>query len=178
MNYTSVAQIFEKIDKTRQRLFDRVEALTDEQANAHPDANVWSVKDIIEHLTIMEDRLLRMMKVMLTKAEGASAGTSVGAIEIKPFSLDRFIERSRSEKYTAPEAVRPEGADRLDDLLARMRGSRKELRALQPRIEATDLSAVTYPHPAFGPLNFYQWLALIGFHEERHLGQIESVLQA
>jgi hypothetical protein len=52
------------------------------------------------------------------------------------------------------------------------------LRALQPRIEATDLSAFTYPHPAFGPLNFYQWLALIGLHEQRHLNQIESVLKA
>jgi hypothetical protein len=178
MNYTSVAQIFEAIDETRQRLFNRVEGLTDEQANAHASANAWSVKDIIEHLTIMEDRLVRMMKVMLTKAEGAYAPTSVGVFEIKPFSLEKFIERSRNEKYTAPEAVRPSGTAHLPDLLARMRGSREELRTLQPRIEATDLSAFTYPHPAFGPLDFYQWLALIGFHEERHLGQIESVLQA
>jgi hypothetical protein len=179
MNYMSVAQIFEKIDETRQRLYNRVEGLSDEQANAHQNANAWSVKDIIEHLTIMEDRLLRMMKVMLTKAEGASTQTtSGGAVEIKPFSLEKLIERSRSEKYTAPEAVRPEGTAKLDDLLARMRGSREALRALQPRIEATDLSAFTYPHPAFGPLDFYQWLALIGLHEERHLVQIESVLQA
>jgi hypothetical protein len=178
MNYTSVAQIFEAIDETRQRLLNRVEGLMDEQANAHQNANAWSVKDIIEHLTIMEDRLLRMMKVMLTKAEGASAGSNGGPIEIKPFSLEKLIERSRSEKYTAPEAVRPVGTAKLEDLLAKMRASREELRALQPRIEATDLSAFTYPHPAFGPLDFYQWLALIGFHEERHLGQIESFLSA
>jgi hypothetical protein len=178
MNYTSVAEIFEAIDETRQRLFNRVEGLTAGQANTHASANAWSVTDIIEHLTIMEDRLLRMMKVMLTKAEGASTQTNGNAVEFKPFSLEKLIERSRSEKYTAPEAVRPEGTAKLDDLLARMRGSREELRSLQPRIEATDLSAFTYPHPAFGPLDFYQWLALIGLHEERHLGQIESVLQA
>jgi hypothetical protein len=178
MNFTSVAQIFEAIDETRQRLFKRVEGLTDEQANAHAGANAWSVKDIMEHLTIMEDRLLRMMKVMLTKAEGASAVSNGSAIVFKPFSLEKFIERSRGEKYTAPEAVRPVGTAKLDDLLARMRGSREELRTLKARIEATDLSAFTYPHPAFGPLDFYQWLALIGFHEERHLGQIESLLQA
>jgi hypothetical protein len=178
MNYTSVAQIFEAIDGTRERLFNRVESLTDEQANAHTSANAWSVKDIVEHLTIMEDRLLRMMKVMLTKAEGMPNGSNGGAVEIKPVSLEKFIERSRVEKYTAPEAVRPAGTAKLEDLLERMRGSREELRALQPRIEARDLSALTYPHPAFGPLDFYQWLALIGFHEERHLGQIESVLSA
>ena len=68
--------------------------------------------------------------------------------------------------------------DSLNKLLARMRQSRAGLHALRPRIEATDLASVTYPHPAFGPLNFYQWLALIGLHEERHLRQIQSVLSA
>lgn len=178
MEYTSVPQIYETIDETRERLFNRVEGLTDEQANAHLNPDTWSVTDIIEHLTIMEDRLLRMMKVMLTKAEGASTESNGGTIEMKPFSIDEFVERSRREKYTAPEAVRPSGTARLDDLLAKMRASREEVHALRPRIEATDLSTFTYPHPVFGPLNFYQWLALIGIHEERHLGQIESVLSA
>jgi hypothetical protein len=178
MNYTSVAQIFETIDETRERLYQRVEGLTDEQANAHPNAHAWSVTEIIEHLTIMEDRLTRMMKMMLAKAKGASAASNGGPIEIKPFSLDQFIERSLGEKYVAPEAVRPSGTVHLQDLVARMRASREELRALQPEIEATDLSMVTYPHPAFGPLDFYQWLAFIGLHEQRHLSQIKSVLQA
>jgi uncharacterized damage-inducible protein DinB len=178
MEYTSVAQIFETIDKTRERLYKRVESLTDTQANAHPGENAWSITDIIEHLMILENRLAQMMKMMLTKAEGASKGKSDGAIKIKPFSLDQFIERSQREKYVAPEAVRPSGAANLPDLLARMRASREELHTLQPRIEATDLSMLTYPHPAFGPLDFYQWLALIGLHEERHLSQIESLLSA
>ena len=178
MEYTSVAQIFEAIDETRERLYKRVEGLTDEQANAHRGENRWSVTEIIEHLAIMEDRLGRMMKMMLAKAEGASKGITGATVRIKPFSLDRFIERSRNEKYTAPEAVRPSGTAAMDDLLARMRNSRQELRALRERIEATELSMFTYPHPAFGPLDFYEWLALIGLHEERHLNQIESVLKA
>lgn len=178
MNYTSVAQIFETIDETRQRLYQSVESLTDERANAQPAPNAWSVAGIVEHLTIMEDRLLRMLKVMLTKAEGASTQPNGDAVEIEHFSLGQFIERSRNEKYTAPEAVRPSGTAPLNELLARMRNSRAELHTLQPRIEATDLSTVTYPHPVFGPLNFYQWLAFIGIHEERHLGQIKSVLSA
>ena len=178
MNYTSVPQIFETIDETRERLYKRVESLTDEQANAQPTPDAWSVTGVIEHLTIMEDRLLRMLKVMLTKAEGASEGGNGGSIEMKPFSLDEFIERSRNEKYNAPEFVRPSGEAHLKELLARMHNSREELHTLQPRIEATDLSRVTYPHPVFGPLNFYQWLAFIGIHEERHLRQIKSILSA
>jgi hypothetical protein len=96
---------------------------------------------------------------------------------MKPFSLDEFIERGRGEKYTAPDAVAPGGKATIAESLAKLRRSREELHALRPRIEATDLSSVTYPHPAFGPLNFYQWVAFIGLHEERHLRQAESTLE-
>jgi hypothetical protein len=179
MNYTSVPQIFEVIDETRARLYRRVEGLSDEQATARPRPDSWTAAEIVEHLALIEGRLLQMMTMMLTKAE--SAGAARGASEparMEPFSLDQFIERSRDEKYTAPEAVNPSGKASLADSLAKLKRSREELQALRPRIEATDLSTVTYPHPAFGPLNFYRWLAFIGIHEERHLRQAESVLSS
>jgi DinB superfamily len=178
MTYTSVAQIIEEIDRTRERLYQRVEGLTEEQANARPNPNAWTPTEIVEHLALIEDRLLRMMAMMLTKAESAGTPFADAPVEIKPFSLDKYIESARGEKYLAPEAVRPSSNASLASSLAKMRRSREELRALRPRIEATDLSTVTYPHPAFGPLNFYQWLAFIGIHEERHLRQAESVLSS
>lgn len=179
MTYTSVEQIFGEIDETRERLCRRVESLSDEEATTRPGPEAWTISQVVEHLAKIEDRLLRMMTMMMTKAEGAAAGRDESApVEMKPFSLDALIERSRREKYTAPEAVAPGGTDSLADSLARLRRSREELRALRPRIEAIDLSGVTYPHPAFGPLDFYQWLAFIGLHEERHLRQIEAILAA
>lgn len=178
MTYTSVAQIIEEIDKTRERLYQRVEGLTDEQSTARSNPNAWTPAEMVEHLSLIEHRLLRMMTMMLTKAESAStSGTDATPVEMKPFTLDEYIERGRNEKFTAPEAVRPAGTISLADSLAKLRRSRAELKALRPRIEATDLSSVTYPHPAFGPLNFYQWLAFIGLHEERHLRQAESTLE-
>ena len=178
MNYTSVPQIFEVIDETREKIYRRVEGLSDEQATARANADAWTAAEIIEHLALIEGRLLQMMKMMLTKAESAGAGSKDAPIEIESFSLDKYIERSLNEKYTAPEAVRPSGQATLTDSLAKLKRSREELKALRPRIEATDLSNVTYPHPAFGPLNFYRWLAFIGIHEERHLRQAEKLLSS
>jgi hypothetical protein len=37
---------------------------------------------------------------------------------------------------------------------------------------------VQFPHWVFGPLTLAEWVALIGAHEERHLGQIESILDS
>ena len=176
MIYTSVPQIFETIDETRERIYKQAEGLNDEQLNARLNAGAWSVAEIIEHLTLIEGRLLGMMKIMLKKAEGASARVGAAPVEMKPFSLEQFVERARAEKYTAPDSAHPSGKEKLADLLTKMRQTREELRSLSPRIEATDLSSVVYPHPVFGPLNFYQWLAFIGIHEERHLAQIEKVL--
>lgn len=175
MIYTSVAQIMEEIDKTRERLYARVEGLTDEQATARPAPDAWTPAEVVEHLSLIEGRLLKMMTMMLMKAEREGAPVTA-PIEIKPFTLDEHIKRSRNEKFIAPEAVSPSGTTSLADSLAKLRRSREELKALRPRIEATDLSSVTYPHPAFGPLNFYQWLAFIGLHEERHLRQAEASL--
>ena len=178
MTYTSVAQIYEEIDGTRERLYGRFEGLSDEQASAHPGEGAWSVAEIAEHLSLIEVGMLRLMKGLLSQVEAAGVQPGDGAAEMKPFTLDEHIERARNEKYVAPEIARPKGTTPLADSLARLRRSREELRALRPRIEAVDLSRATYPHPAFGPLNVYQWLAFIGQHEERHLRQAESALNA
>jgi hypothetical protein len=178
MTYTCVAQIIEEIDRTRERLYSRVESLTEDEANKRPAPNAWTPREIVEHLALIEGRLLQMLAMMLRKAEGAGAsGANGAAVEMKPFTLDAFIEHVRGQKYIAPEAVTPGGEATLEDSLSKLRRSREELRSLRPRIEAIDLSAITYPHPAFGPLNFYQWLAFIGLHEERHLQQAESTLE-
>ncbi|HKC65428.1 MAG TPA: DinB family protein [Pyrinomonadaceae bacterium] len=178
MIYTSVPQIFQKIDETRERIFKRVEGLSDEQLNSRPAPNAWSVAEIVEHLAKIESLLLGMMKMMLMKAESVSQKSDGAHVEFKPFSLDEFIERARNEKFTAPESASPSGKEHLSNSLAQLRRSREELQSLSPRIEAIDLANVTYRHPAFGPLNFYQWLAFIGIHEERHLRQIESALSS
>lgn len=176
--YTSVAEIYEAIDKTRERFYRRVEELSDEQASARPAPEAWSVAEIAEHLAIIERSVLRLVKGVLAQIEAAGGSSEGAAPPMKPFSLERHVERARVEKYVAPETVRPKGEARLADSLAHLRRSREELRALRPRLEASDLNAVSHPHPAFGPLNVYEWLAFIGVHEARHLRQAEAVLSA
>lgn len=175
MIYNSVAEIFDSIDETRERLSERLSGLSAEQENFRPAADGWSIAEIVEHLSILEARLLKMMTVMVHKAESDGLKPKEDA-PFTPVSLDEFAERSKVEKYVAPEQVRPQGSIPLRESLERLRQSRASLRALQSRFEATDLSAARYPHPSFGPLDIYQWLAVIGAHEARHLRQIEALM--
>jgi hypothetical protein len=47
--------------------------------------------------------------------------------------------------------------------------------ALREAVTAADglaLGGVSWPHPRFGPLTAYHWIALCGAHEARHAAQI------
>jgi uncharacterized damage-inducible protein DinB len=173
MIYNSVGDIFAANDEIRERIRARVESLDEKQRSFHPDAGTWSVAEIVEHLAIIEGNMVRLVSKLLGKIE--SEANEQTPTPMPPFSLDEYAAQVSEVKLEAPETIRPGGAP-LADSLARMRASRAALNALRPRVEAADGTRAEYPHPYFGPLNVYQWLAFIGMHEERHLGQIERLL--
>lgn len=182
MIYHSVAEILSSIAETRARFLGRVENLSDEQAALRAAPGSWSIAEIVEHLAVSEPRVRMLLEKLVGKAEsdgharGASGGG--GARFPAPVSIAEQVERSRVEKYDAPEAIRPTGGASVKDSLARLREARAAVEQLRPRLERVDGRAVRFPHPAFGPLDLYQWLAFLGMHEERHLRQIESILEA
>ena len=171
MIYNNIDEIFSALATTRRRIYEQAEALSDEQAITRPAPDVWSVAEIIEHLSVSEARMVALLGRLLEQeaAVAANAG-SYGS----PISIQVMTDRA-AEKFTAPSFVEPTGSVPLAESLAKLRASRAALISLRPRVEARDYSHVTYPHPAFGPLNLYQWLAAIEFHECKHLDQIQTI---
>ena len=175
MDFSSVPEIYEHIDRTRTRLLSAVECLSEEQQGYTPAPDRWSVAELVEHLSIVEGNVAGLLGKLLGKAEeSGAAASSVGGEEFAPVSIEEFVERTRSVKLEAPERIRPNGLS-LSDSLARLRDSRAALHALRPRIERADGRALRFPHPAWGPLDLYQWLLFVGAHEDRHLAQIEAL---
>jgi hypothetical protein len=199
--YQSIADIYAANDTVRRRLTERVENLSEAQQTFRPAEDAWSIAEIMDHLSIIERNMVQLIGRLLKKSEGATseinAGdgdegdegdegdksdvdvqNAAGAPPFRPFSLDSYVEQIRDVKLTAPERVRPGGSVTLADALAALGRTRAEIEAMRPRLEAADLGAATYPHPAFGELNTAQWLAFIGEHEARHLRQIENLMAA
>lgn len=172
--FNSVAEIYEAIDETRRHIYSRITGLTGEQAGFRPAADAWSVADLAEHLCITERRVMGLLKRLIEETE--SSGSGVAASGFKPFSLEEYIEQAKGKKFSAPEAAQPHEGLGISESIVRLRGTREELRSLQARIESLDLSEAKLPHPAFGPLNAYHWLAFVGLHEGRHLAQMECVI--
>jgi hypothetical protein len=172
MEFRSVPEIYEHIDRTRARLVSAVEGLSEGQQTFTPAADRWSVAQLVEHLAIVEGNVAALLDKLLVKAE--ESGPASPPDDFEPVSIKEFVERARSEKYEAPERIRPTGLA-LDDSLARLKDSRAALHALRPRLERADGRALRFPHPAWGPLDLYQWLLFVGAHEGRHLAQIEAL---
>src|SRR5437868_7577947 len=113
MNYNSVAEIFDDIDGTRSRLLQSVEGLSDEQQNFRPAPEKWSAAEVLEHLSIIERRVTKLVAALLDKAE--AAGRPRDAVEpFAPVSVAEFVEQSRTQKFNAPEGARPEGLPLAD----------------------------------------------------------------
>jgi uncharacterized damage-inducible protein DinB len=171
MVFNTVGDIYQEIDLVRDGIHDRVKGLTQEQACYRLKAEAWSVIELVEHVCKSEEALTVQLSTLLTKAEAQGRPGMM-----PPFSLDDLSKLADGKKFSAPDVLRPVGDSTLAELLARMRENREALRALRSRLEALDASEVTHSHPAFGPLNPYQWLAFTGRHERRHLGQIEAIM--
>ena len=176
MDFRSVPEIYEHIDRARARLLAAVEGLSEEQQAFSPAPGRWSVAELVEHLSIVEGNVATLLDKLLGKAGESGAGGATPG-DFGPVSIEEFVERSRDARFEAPERIRPTGLP-LADSLARLRDSRAALHALRPRVERADGRALRFPHPAWGPLDLYQWLLFVGAHEDRHLAQIEALKQA
>ena len=194
MIYQSISDIYAANETIRRQITRRVETLSEAQQTFRPSAGVWSVAEIVEHLSIIEQSMVRLIGMLLNKDEsaaaensnaptggdapaGKAAHASATARPFKPFSLDHFVETIRDKKLTAPEQVRPGGEAPLADSLASLQRTRAAVESFHSRLNIAGLDC-TYAHPYFGELNAAQWLAFIGHHEARHLRQIESLLDA
>ena len=172
MIYRNVGEIYEDMDKTRTELKQRVSSLTDEQLNARDDG--WSVAEIVEHLVTVENGGLRIAQKLLGKAQ--SENIQWDGVFSQPLSFVEQMGSIKDRKLEAPERIHPSGTQSISESLAKMDENRRALSELRPRLETVNVSGATFPHPFFGDLNAYQWLAMVGLHERRHLAQIERIL--
>jgi uncharacterized damage-inducible protein DinB len=174
MVYESLSEIFEGLNETRQTIYNRVQGLKPEQYCFKEETGRWSVAGVIEHIGAAEARILLRLREAIEQAE--AAGQLMPARRFRPISTEEIISRTTVTRFQAPEAVQPKENLPLNDLLQKIQSSRNELVALRPKFEEFDLSELKFPHPVFGPLDLYQWLAFTIAHESRHLDQIDRIL--
>ncbi|MFG6118801.1 DinB family protein [Thalassobacillus sp. B23F22_16] len=154
-----------KIEEQRQQVIDFTTDLTDEEARKKPDEHTWSILETLEHLYLIEGWVTQQLKESL-------AAENVQEVKEKP--IERTVDRSH--KVDAPEPLRPKGQfDSPDEALDSLSKSRDSLMFLLRNYEEDDFRKRAMPHPAFGKMNLLQWVEFVGYHELRHLEQMNEV---
>jgi hypothetical protein len=163
--------VLDELESSEARIVEVVEGLTPAQWVFRETPERWSIADNIEHLVVFEG----FIRGMIAKAmEGVEEAEKSGLASGKEH-LVLGVANGRSNKLIARDAVRPVGRWTAGaELMAELRRARAETLAFAAETDA-DLRGHFFPHIAFGDLDCYQWLVVLGQHSVRHVFQIEEI---
>lgn len=176
MEYKTVDDVYAANTAIREKFKQSFASLSDEQLNARPEGEEWSVAQIVEHVAVVNGGALRICAKLLGKGEAAGKAND-GSVFISP----EFIEAGSGavgQKLEAPEMVRPINNLPIADSIAKLDELQGQYADLKAKFASIDGVDAKFPHPYFGDLSAQEWLVLSGAHEIRHLKQIRRVLAA
>ena len=175
MRYESIADIYSANEKIRESFVATIANVTDAEASALPDGEKWTVRQLVEHVSIVEQSITRLCAKLVgaAKAEGNLADGNIG---VSNETIAKWAA-SADAKLEAPERVQPTGDVSIADALEQLSTNIDVLAALHHDLETYDMTAHKFPHPYFGDLTATEWLVLIGGHERRHTIQLQKLLE-
>lgn len=151
--------------EARETLLSEINDISDEKLNQKPDEANWSIKQIVEHLFLMEGSIVKMVENQLEIGQDVQT-------EEKPIELSV----DRREKVDAPDFAKPsDDFQTLEELQIKLEASQQGLLQLAETTNEHDLERKAFQHPVFGDMSLKQWLPFIGWHEKRHIKQIQEV---
>ena len=166
-------EILDCLDAEFDTLRAAVATVPPERRNDRPAPERWSVAEVLEHLAIVEKSVLKVCARQLAAAREAGLPQESETTSILD-SLPVAKIANRARVLSAPELVRPRGMDAAD-AWSEIEATRARLTEYVKSCDGLALGQVSFPHPAFGPLNLYQWLLFAAGHHARHAAQIREI---
>lgn len=152
-------------DEARAALLAEVKDITDEKANERPKDGGWSINQVLEHLYLMEDMVVKMLDHALKTGE---------VQEAKKRRIEATV--NRDIKVDAPDELVPsDEALSIETIKDNLSISHKKLEDFAQEHSSETLIKKALPHPAFGLMSLEQWIPFVGYHEVRHTEQIREI---
>lgn len=154
-------------ERARTALLAEAEGISDENINKQPADDRWSIKQILEHLYLMEGAIAKSIQKQLNEGEKTD-------VSDKPIELTA----NRDKKVEAPDFARPSNEfATLEELMQKLEATHKLLADIAINTDHQALAEHGYPHPVFGTLSLEQWIPFVAYHEMRHTEQLKEVKQ-
>jgi hypothetical protein len=160
--------VIEQLDQTRDALLRLLRGLSRDQLLYRPDPERWSIAENVEHLLVVEKRLVGAIEKVLQDSPDLSrccAMSDAGVLHI----VSKVEQPMQSPVHSLPKSRWP-----AETLVQEFAAARQCTRDFTNTVNG-DLRRHFFPHPFFGDFDCYQWLLLIGAHCHRHTTQSEAV---
>jgi hypothetical protein len=163
--------VLDQLTSSEGRLLQLVNGLTPKQWTFRETAERWSIAENVEHLIAFEIFVARAIaRAINTPAEPDKKSQSHRK---EPIVLG--LASTRSIRFDARKSVHPTGRwPNTTKMVSELRKTRARTLAFAAVTDA-DLREHFFPHIAFGDLDCYQWLVVVGQHGTRHALQIEQI---
>ncbi|HMG90309.1 MAG TPA: DinB family protein [Chryseolinea sp.] len=161
------------LEENGEKFLADIDKISETQWKYKPAAGQWSVAEISEHITLSDGLLLSVAQNSLKSAADNSKANSLVGKE------NSMIERlkDRTQKSRAPEVLVPTNRYATKkDLIAAFKIEREKT-IVYVKNTKDPLKNHIASHPLFGELTAYQWLVMIPAHANRHLAQLEEVME-
>jgi hypothetical protein len=168
--------LVEHLTRTRDGFVRATEELSESQTRFTPGEGGWSILEIVEHVALVERRIVDQMETKMPEAPAPTGERPVGQARFA--RLDGMVPTREQRRLTAPDTFRPNGtwptvaAGLAAFVEARARGIALAASA-GPEVVARVLVS-----RAWGELDLEEWLYFGSLHVERHTQQVNEIKQA
>jgi hypothetical protein len=159
-----------RLERQRVALLRELNALSPARLVFHSAPGSWSALDLVEHLVLVEEAVLRGIP---DRPRARSMADSARAAMVLPLV---YLAFARGRRLRAPSsAVLPVGGSTLPQLEARWARARANLSAVLQLMGPEDLSRPFFRHPVIGWLTTLEGLGFLERHVAHHLHQVKRI---
>ena len=158
----------QQLSDSRERMLLLLQGLSPDQLVYRSQPERWSIAENVEHVLVVEKRLVIAIEKLLQEPPCFSKQCSLDDAEVLR-QVGTVVQRIEAPPHALPKMRWP--AETLPHEFATVRQRTRDFASTTNG----DLRRQFMPHFLFGELDCYQWLLLIGAHCHRHSAQCEAL---
>lgn len=164
---------YARLEQQRIELLHRLDDLTDAQQAFRPEANSWSLADVVHHLILVEEAFVRHGR---GQAGGRPARVTMQS-RIRERIVRSFLARDVRVR-TPTDAVVPRSHVPLALLGTRWVAARGDLQQYLTELAGPVWTRTAFFHPRIGWMTAAGGLRFLKTHTRHHLRQVDRILAA
>ena len=173
-----IQELIDYLVSRRHGVHEAVASVPAELHDRKPAPGRWSVAEVVEHLSIVEQRVAALMTIQVAaaRANGVGSDADTSSVVAGFVNADRLLDRT--DKIVAPKQVVPTGTvDTTAGTEALDRAHAAVVASLE-NANGVSLENLVQAHPVLGSMNMYHWIVALGLHDARHAAQIREIGQS